>query len=50
MDYFNNILTIFWALNMVDALLSMQGLWFPQKYLNMCSKDEQTLRVWNDMN
>ncbi len=41
MDYFNNILTTFWALNMVDALLSMQGPWFPQKYLNMCFKDER---------
>ncbi len=34
----------FWALNMVVPLLSMQGqkaLGFHQKYLNLCSEDEQ---------
>ncbi len=35
----------FWALNVVVALLSMQSqkaLGFQQKYLNLCSEDEQT--------
>ncbi len=34
----------FWALNMSVVLLSMQGqkaLRFNQKYLNLCSEDEQ---------
>ncbi len=34
----------FWALNVSDALLSIQGqktLRFNQKYLNLCSEDEQ---------
>ncbi len=33
----------FWALNVVVALLSMEGqeaLGFDQKYLNLCSEDE----------
>ncbi len=33
----------FWALNVVAALLSMEGqkaLGFHQNYLNLCSKDE----------
>ncbi len=48
----------FWALNMVVALLSMQGqksLGFHQKHLNLCSKDElsygfgtQLMSVSND--
>ncbi len=43
----------FWALNIVVALLLMEGqraLRFPQKYLNFCSEDEQglVLQVWND--
>ncbi len=44
----------FWALNIVVALLLMEGqraLRFPQKYQNFCSEDEQglVLQVWNDM-
>ncbi len=38
----------FWALNVSVALLSMQGqkaLGFHQKYLNLCSEDEQGLTV-----
>ncbi len=34
----------YWALNVVVALLSMQGkiaLGFHQKYFNMCAKDER---------
>ncbi len=34
----------FWALNVIDPLLSMQGheaLRFHQKYLNLCSEDER---------
>ncbi len=34
----------FWALNVVVVLLSMEGqkaLGFNQKYLNLCSEDEQ---------
>ncbi len=34
----------FWDLNVVVALLSIQGqkaLWFHQKHLNLCSEDEQ---------
>ncbi len=34
----------FWALNVVVTLLSMEGqkaAGFNQKYLNLCSKDEQ---------
>ncbi len=52
MDYFNDVRTTFLALNVVVALLSMQGqkaLGFHQKYLNLCSEDErrwQVLRVW----
>ncbi len=37
-------LLLFWALNVVVHLLSMQGqkaLRFHQKYLNLCSKDER---------
>ncbi len=44
MDYFNDVLLPFWALNVSVALLSMQGqkaLRFHQKYLNLCSEDEQ---------
>ncbi len=39
-----------WMLNMSVALLSMQGqkaVEFHQKYLNLCSEDEQ--RSWHDM-
>ncbi len=44
-NYFNDVLTTvhFWALNVVVALLSMQGqkaLGFHQIYLNLCSEDE----------
>ncbi len=45
MDYFNDVLTPFWALNVVVPLLSMQdqkALGFNQKYLNLWSKDELT--------
>ncbi len=41
MDYLNNGLTTFLALNVVVALLCMQGqkaLGFNQKYLNLSSK------------
>ncbi len=31
----------FWVLNMSVALLSMKALGFHQKYLNLCSEDEQ---------
>ncbi len=44
MDYFNDVLTTFWALNVVVPLLSMQGqkaLEFHQKYLNLCFEDER---------
>ncbi len=44
MDYFNNVLATFLGLNMVTPLLSMQhqkALRFHQKYLNLCSEDEQ---------
>ncbi len=46
MDYFTD------ALMVVISLLSMKGqraLRFNQKYLNLCSEDEQVLQVWNDM-
>ncbi len=53
MDYFNDVLLPFWVLNESVALLSMQGqkaLGFHQKYLNLCSKDEQSLMglEWHD--
>ncbi len=44
MDYFIDVLTTFWAFTFSVALVSMQGqkaLWFHQKYLNLCSEDEQ---------
>ncbi len=47
MDYFNDVLKPFWALNLVVALLSMQpmqgqrALRFHKQYLNMCSEDER---------
>ncbi len=44
MDYFNDVLTTFWALNVVVALLFMQGQKAPgfhKKYLNFCSEDEE---------
>ncbi len=44
MDYFNNVLTAFRALNVVVTLLSMQGqkaLEFHQTYLNLCSEDDR---------
>ncbi len=43
MDYFNDVLIPFWVLNVVVALLSMQGqkaLGFHQKYLHLFSEDE----------
>ncbi len=49
---FNTVSTAllpFWALNTVVALLSMQGqkaLRFHQKYLNLCSEDEQISYVF----
>ncbi len=42
MDYVNDVLTTFLGLEL--ALLSMKGqkaLRFHQKYLNLCSEDEQ---------
>ncbi len=42
MDYFNNAVLCFCAL--IVPLLSMEGqraLGFNQKYLNLCSEDEQ---------
>ncbi len=39
-----NKVVIFVSLNVVDALLSLEGqkaLGFHQKYLNLCSEDEQ---------
>ncbi len=36
---------------MVGTVLPMEGqkaLGFHQKYLNLCSEDEQVLRVWNE--
>ncbi len=48
-------LLCFWALIMLGSLRSMEGqraLWFHQKYLNLCSKDERrsygvgTTRGW----
>ncbi len=39
----------FWVLNVVVALLSMQGqkaLGFHQKYLNLCSEDERKSYVF----
>ncbi len=44
MDYFNEVLTTFWALNMSVALLSMQGQKAPEfhkTYLILCFEDEQ---------
>ncbi len=45
MDYFNDVLTTFWALKVVVAL-SIQGqkaLGFHQKYLNLCSEMNEGL-------
>ncbi len=45
MDYYNDVLIPFWALNVSVVLLSMQGqkaLGFHQKYLILCSEDERS--------
>ncbi len=43
MDYFNDALTTFWALNISVALLSMQGQKLSDfiKNILICSKDER---------
>ncbi len=44
MDYFNDVLAILWALNMVVALLYVEGqiaLGFHPKYPNLCSEGER---------
>ncbi len=46
MDYFNNVLTTFLGLNVVVKLLFMQdqkAFRFHQKYLHLCSEDEDDL-------
>ncbi len=53
MDYFNDLLTTFLGLELVVALLSIEGqnaFRFQQTYLNFSSEDElKVLRVWNNM-
>ncbi len=44
MDYFNDVLTTFLGLARGSCVLYMQGqkaLGFHQKYLNLCSENEQ---------
>ncbi len=41
MDYLNDVLTTFWALNLSVALPSMELSGFIKKYLNLYTEDER---------